>query len=124
MTLEEKREFIEEDNEESFQRFNLINGELFYSQTEKRVNNLAVMIDFPKSMDVNDREKPVVLKYGEYEELLPYLKEYSCSDIFNVKIIQLPTDMYKWVNIIFEISVSNWAYFLLDELKDRGLKYE
>jgi len=124
MTLKEKKDFVEEDNQGPFQRFNLINEELFYYQTEKKVKNLAVMIDFPKSMDVNDKEKPSVLKYGEYNELLPYLKEYSREDIFNVKIIQLPIDMYKWVNIMVEIPVSNWAYFLLDELKERGYKYE
>jgi hypothetical protein len=126
MTLLEKRNFVE--SEESSNRFSFnSDGKLIYNHNGEVVDQLSILVDFPQGYPfidyLNIKEKPVVLKYGEYKDILPYLSEYSKRpDIFNTRIINVPLEMFKWVDIIFEISVSNWTYFLIDEIKEKGFQ--
>lgn len=95
-------------------------NELIYMKTNLKVENLSILIDF----GIKEDKTPCALKYGEYDKLLPYLKDYSNNKIFNVQIIKIPNKMHRWVDIIFDISASNWANYLKEELKFQGKKYE
>lgn len=116
MNLEKKRELV---NSNESERFYLDkNKVLRYKCNDKIVSRLSILVDFQITKDT----KPVVLKYGNYEKLLKYMKIYSERDpereYFDIRIVEVPNELYKWVDMVFDISTSNWIYYLMDEIKE------
>jgi len=91
------------------QKFYKENDILYYRIDNSKVNNLSVLIDF--------KDDKVVLKYGEYNDILPYYYQYQGHSLFDVKIINIPKKMYFWVDIIYEFSASKWIDYLILELE-------
>jgi len=114
MNAEQRKQFVEESYSSRFIEED--NGVLKYQHSGEEVTLLSIMVDFPMK---NEKDMfPVVLKYGNFHDLVkrqqPYLDN---SDVFNVKVIPIPLELYKWVDIVFDISASNWVYHLLEEIK-------
>ena len=118
----DRRKFVELNNVNS--RFEFKNNTLIYKDNKKVVKQLSILVDFPKEYPFNDyincKEKPILLKYGEYDQIIPYFNKLSeHPDFFNPKIIEVPLDMFKWIDIVFDISCSNWVYYLIQEISEK-----
>ena len=104
-TYESSRFIINKDN-----KLKYVNGSI--------VEDLSILVDF-------HNKNPIALKYGNINTILPQLDIYKSTtlkDFFDVQIITIPNHMYKWVDIIFDISASNWINYLIEELKDETQK--
>ena len=114
-------EIVKMVEQETSNRLELKNNELFYKNSYTKIDRLALLIDFPQEeyKEKNLKPYPIVLEYGEYEHIFPYFQEHSkYPDLFNVKIIEIPIEMYRWIDILFDYSASDWSYRLLEKLKE------
>jgi len=119
MDIKKRREIVEENFSSRFIKDE--KGILRYTDTNKEVTLLSILVDFPVPEESHQNPSPmlpVVLKYGNFHDLVKISNVYEQhSDIFNVKIINVPLELYKWVDIVFDISASNWVYYLLEEIQ-------
>lgn len=90
------------------------NGEVFYNFNNEPVCNLCLLVDFKPFFEGNN---PIILKYGEEENIKEVLSYYdNVKDFFDLRIIHLPTNKYKWVDYLFSYSANNHILVLLNEL--------
>jgi hypothetical protein len=119
MDIKKRREIVEENYSSRFIKDE--KGILRYTSNNKEVTLLSILVDFPVPEESHQNPSsmlPVVLKYGNFHDLVKISDIYKeHQDVFNVKVINVPLELYKWVDIVFDISASHWVYYLLEEIQ-------
>jgi len=94
--------------------YSMTDGKLHFKGNPVESQTLSLLVDVML-------DPPMLLVHGEQEAVGNiYSTKYKALEDtgLNIKLIMIdvPIEMYKWVNVIMEISASEWCTWLLMEL--------